>query len=108
MLLAIGLSALLWTMAARPMPVVSATVAVSAIESCALTADTDGPNQADLKWQAQLHTIGVVTESIWKSALVHVELGTARAPRAVDTALASSSPAPPSIPPFLRHTPLLI
>lgn len=81
---------------------------MSGVESSALTADTEGPSQTDLKWRAQLHTIGIVTESIWKSALVHVELGTARAPRAVDTALASSSLDPPSVPHYLRHTPLLI
>lgn len=110
--LAIGLSALLWTLSLRPNPVApgAAMVAMSGVESCQLTADTDGPSQADLKWIAQLHTIGIVTESIWKSALVHVELGATRAACSSDTVLAFSSPDPPlsSVPHYLRHTPLLI
>lgn len=109
--LAIGLSALLWAASARPSAVEPAGVmAISGVESCQLTADTDGPSQADLKWRAQLHTIGIVTESIWKSALVHVELGATRAACSVETVLAFSSPDPPlsSVPHYLRHTPLLI
>ncbi|MDP2319042.1 MAG: hypothetical protein Q8O42_06865 [Acidobacteriota bacterium] len=122
MLLAIGLSALLWTVSARPSPVEPAGVGNVASgfpvhrslgeggSRTSAEADPDGPSQADLKWRAQLHTIGVVTESIWTSALVHVELGATRAPRAVDTTLASSSSDPPlsSVPHYLRHTPLLI
>ncbi len=127
MLLAIGLSALLWTAAARPSPVEPADVgnvasgfpvhrslgeggSRTSAESCALSADTDGPSNADLKWLSQLQTIGIVTESNWKSALVHIELGATRSPRSVDISLAASSPDPPAAqaPHYLRHTPLLI
>ena len=125
LLLAIGLSALLWTVSVRPSPVDvasgfpvhrslgeggSRTAEVAAFIQTSATADTDGPSQADLKWRAQQHTIGVVTESIWKSALVHVELGATRAAHSGETVLAFSSPDPPlpSVPHYLRHTPLLI
>ncbi len=111
MLVAIGLSALLWTMSARQSPASPAgLVVMSGVESCQLTADPDGPSTTDLRWRARLHTIGVVTESIWKSALVHAELGASRAARVGEPALASSSPVPPlaSVPHYLRHTPLLI
>ncbi|MGE3490890.1 MAG: hypothetical protein AB7N29_12865 [Vicinamibacterales bacterium] len=125
-LLAIGLSALLWTAAARTAAVdvasgfsrtsASAVVDVASgfsrtsEETCALSSGTDSPSQSELKWLAQLHTIGIVTESIWKSSLVHVELGATRSPRSVDISLAATSPDPPaaSAPPYLRHTPLLI
>lgn len=111
MLVAIGLSALLWTAAARPASDLPGGItAMSGVESCALSADTDRPSNADLKWLSQLHTIGIVTESNWKSALVHVELGATRSARSVDISLAASSPDPPaaSAPHYLRHTPLLI
>ena len=125
LLLAIGLSALLWTVSARPSGnVASGFSRTSDVASgfpvhrslgeggsrTSAEADTDGPSQADLKWRAQLHTIGVVTESIWKSALVHSELGVSRAARPGESVLAFSSPDPPlsSVPHYLRHTPLLI
>jgi len=120
-LLAIGLSALLWTAAARTavgdvasgFPVhrsLGEGGSRTSAETCALAAGTDGPSQSELKWLAQLHAIGIVTESIWKSSLVHVELGATRSPRSVDISLAASPPDPPaaSAPPYLRHTPLLI
>ncbi|MDP2055190.1 MAG: hypothetical protein Q8L75_16255 [Acidobacteriota bacterium] len=128
--LALGLSALLWTVSAMPgagnvaSPDVASGFSRTNVASgpsvhrsldeggswTSAEADTDGPSQADLKWRAQQHTIGVVTESIWKSALVHVELGATRAAHSGDTVLAFSSPDPPlsSVPHYLRHTPLLI
>lgn len=111
LLLAIGVFTLLWTLGARTPANPSPGLLIGAAgESCALTADSDGPSQSELKWRAQLHTIGIVTESIWTSSLVHVELGGTPSPRTVDISLASSSPDPPaaSAPHYLRHTPLLI
>ncbi len=134
--LAIVLSALLWTVAAMPGVgnVASGFSRTSDVASdlgwtsdvasdfpvhrsiaeggrlISAEANPDGPSQADLKWRAQLHTIGIVTESIWKSASVHVELGATRAACPAETVLAFSSPDPPlaSVPHYLRHTPLLI
>jgi hypothetical protein len=111
MLLAIGLSALLWMADARTKSISpDDVVAMSGGESCVVAADSDGPSDADRQWRAQVHTIGVVTESIWKSSLIHVELGATRSSRSVDTTLASSSPDPsaPSASHYLRYTPLLI
>lgn len=121
LLLAISLSALLWTVAARPAVVdVASGVPVhrslgeggsqTSAEARVVAADTEEPSQSQLKWLAQVHTIGIVTESIWKSSLVHADLGGTRSPRTVDISLAANSPDPPAAPapPYLRHTPLLI
>ena len=111
MLLAIGLSALLWTVAAPTRPVPAAgMVAMSGVEACAVTADAPTPLDPDLQWRAEHDAIGPVTESVWKSALVHAALATTRTPQIFDTTLSVSAPDPPaaSAPPYLRHTPLLI
>ena len=111
MLLAIGLSALLWTVAARPATIpVHDIVSMSAAESCAVSADSPVPLDSDLQWRAEHDAIGPVTESVWKSAPVHAALAATRTPRLFDTVLTVSAPDPPAAeaPPYLRHTPLLI
>jgi hypothetical protein len=109
-LLAIGLSALLWTAAARTALVPPDNIITSGLESCLLAGDSHAPSDSDEQWRAQHHTIAAVTESIWKSALVHAELAATRSARPFDTVHAASSPDPPvrSAPHYLRHTPLLI
>jgi hypothetical protein len=110
-LLAIGLSALLWTAAARTGPVApDDIIASSGVGSCLVAGDSHSPSDSDLQWRAQHHTIAAVTESIWKSALVHAELAASGSARVFDAARAASSPDPPvrSAPHYLRHTPLLI
>jgi hypothetical protein len=111
MLLAIGLSALLWTVAARPgsIPVHDA-VAMSAAASDAVSADSPTPLDSDLQWRAAHDAIGPITESVWKSAPVHAALAATRIPHLFDTILIVSAPDPPAAaaPPYLRHTPLLI
>ena len=75
-----------------------------------MTIDSDEPGDADQQWRARQHTIAAVTDSIWKSALVHADLAATSSPGLFDTARAASSPDPPvrHTPHYLRHTPLLI
>jgi hypothetical protein len=78
---------------------------------CSLVAgDTHSPGESDQHWRAQHHTIAAVTESVWKSAVVHADLAASRTAMPFDVAPATSSPDPPvrSAPLYLRHTPLLI
>lgn len=111
MCLAIGLSALLWTAAARtgsapPDDIVTKLDA----GSCQLTGDSHRPGDSDRQWRAQQQTIAAVTESAWKSASMHAALGATLSPLVFEPSLAASSPDPPvrSALPYLRHTPLLI
>ena len=110
-LLAIGLSALLWTATARTgsVPPDDSTT-MSGVASSLLAGSSHGPGDSDQQWHAQHHTIAAVTESVWKSALVHADLAATPSRRAFDTARAPGSPDPPvrSAPHYLRHTPLLI
>ena len=111
MLLAIGLSALLWTAAARPETVPPGGISTMLdAGSCQLTGDSHCPSDSDRQWRAQQQTIAAVTESVWKTALVHAALAATPAPLVFEPSLAASSPDPPvrSALPYLRHTPLLI
>lgn len=110
-LLAIGLSALLWTAAARPETVPpGGIITMLDAGSCQLTGDSQRPGDSNRQWRAQQQTIAAVTESVWKNALVHAALAATPAPLVFEPSLAASSPDPPvcSTPPYLRHTPLLI
>lgn len=110
-LLAIGLSALLWTATAGTSSVLANDIlAMSDVESCRVAGDSHDPTDSDPQWRAQRHPIAPVTESVWKSAPVHAVLAATRTPRVFDAARLTSSPAPPlrSAPHYLRHTPLLI
>jgi hypothetical protein len=111
MFLAIVLSALLWTAATRTGAVSPDDVSTtSGAGSCLLAGDSQEPSDSDQQWRARHDTIAAVTESIWKSALVHAVLAATRSARDFDTAGEAGSPHPPlrSAPPYLRHTPLLI
>jgi hypothetical protein len=110
--LAIGLSALLWTATARTESVPQDDIiTMSDAGSCLLlSGDSHGSGDSGRQWRAQRHTIAAVTESIWKSPLVHAELAATPSARAFDIARAAGSPDPPvrPSPHQLRHTPLLI
>ena len=111
LLLAMGLSALLWTAAARTGSVPPDDIlTMSGVGSCLLAADSHGPSDSDQQWRARHHTIAAVTESVWKSAPVHAALAATPSAQAFETARAAGSPDPPvrSAPHYLRHTPLLI
>jgi hypothetical protein len=111
MLLAIGLSALLWTAGARPESDPRAGIITTIdVGSCQLAGDSHRPSDSDRHWRAQQQTIAAVTESVWKTALVHAALAATPAPLVFEPSLAASSPDPPvrSALPYLRHTPLLI
>lgn len=111
MLLAIGLSALLWTAAARPGTVPSdGIITMLDAGSCQLTGDSQRPSDSERQWRAQQQTIAAVTESDWKTALVHAALAATPLPLVFEPSLAASSPDPPvrSALPYLRNTPLLI
>ena len=113
MLIAIGLSALLWAGAAREgsLPPHDG-IAMSGAGPCLLTGDSHGPGDSDQHWRTQHHTVAAVTESLWKSALAGAALAPtpAIAALAFDPTRAASSPDPPvrSALHYLRHTPLLI
>lgn len=109
-IVSIAFAALLWASSVRTLPVPPHTiVTMAAAEACAVTGDS--PNRdSDQQWRAAHHAIAVVTESVWKSALVHAELSATPAARIFEVARSVSSPTPPasSAPHYLRHTPLLI
>jgi hypothetical protein len=107
--LAIGLSALLWTATARTGPVPQDDV-ITMSDAASVLSGSHGPGAPDKQWRARHHAIAAVTESIWKSALVHAELAAAPSACAFDAPRAASSPDPPVRPasPYLLHTPLLI
>jgi len=111
MRLAIGLFVLLWMADARAKSVpLDDVVPMSGGEFRVVAAGSDSPSDTGSQWRAPLHITGVVTESIWKFSLVHVELGATRSPRNVVTTFAASSPDPPapSASHYLRRIPLLI
>jgi len=109
-LLAIGVSALLWA-AARTAPAPADDIStMSAVGPCLLAGSSHGHSDSDQHWQAQRLTIAAVSESVWKSAPVHAALAAVLSARAVETAR-PSGPQHPSVrsgPVYLRHTPLLI
>jgi hypothetical protein len=111
MLLAIGLSAFLWTADARTRSVGSDHLStMSGAKAGQVAGDSDPSGDSDFQWRARQHTVAAVTESLWKSAPVHAAIAATPAPRSCDPEQAASSPDPPvrSALPYLRHTPLLI
>ena len=111
MLLAIGLSALLWTADARTRSVAcDHLVTMSGAKAGQVAGDSDKSGDSDFQWRANQHTVAAVTESVWKSAPVHAAIAATPAPRTFDPEQSASSPDPPvrSALPYLRHTPLLI
>jgi hypothetical protein len=111
LVIGLGLTALLWLATARSWPVpADDVVTMSGVESSQLAGEPHGPGGSDHQWRAGQHAIAAVTESAWKSALVHAELAATVSARTFDTRRAASSPDPPvrSALPYLRHTPLLI
>jgi len=108
--LALGLSALLWAAAvpSAPVPLDAATTTASA-EACAVAGESPD-RDSSRQWRNAHHAIAVVTESVWKSAPVHAELGATRITRLFEIACSVTCPDPPaaSAPHYLRHTPLLI
>jgi hypothetical protein len=110
-LLALGLAALLSTAAPRTASIPPAgTVSASAVEFCLMPGQSHAPFDSDQHWRPHHHTIATVTESVWKSALVHAEFAATPSARVFDPARLPGSPDPPvdSEPHYLRHTPLLI
>jgi hypothetical protein len=111
LVLAIGLSALLWTATARVESVPPDDIlTMSGVESSQSDVDSHPPGDSDQQWRARHHAIAAVTESVWKFAPVHAELAATCATRVFDTVCPASSPDPPVrvAPDYLRHTPLLI
>jgi hypothetical protein len=110
LLLAIGLSALLWATAARTGPAPSDVATTTGMAAHAVAGDSHDPSDSDQQWQNAHHAIAMVTESVWKSAPVHAGLSATRSSRVFELARTVSSPDPPvaSAPIYLRHTPLLI
>jgi hypothetical protein len=111
LILALGLSALLWATAARTAALASHDITtMSGAEACAVGGDAHGPSDPEQQWRNAHHAIAVVTESPWKSAPMHAELGATKIARIFEIARTVSSPDPPvaSTPLYLRHTPLLI
>ena len=114
MLVALGWSALVWAATAGapsgPAGPAHDAATMSVVAAAQLADHSPGPSDDDRQWRAQRHTIAAVTESVWKSGLVHADLAATPAAHPFDTSRAASSPDPPvrSTAPYLRHTPLLI
>ena len=109
--LALGLSALLWTATAGASSVpADAIVTTSEAALSQLASDPQGPNGSDQQWRAQRHTVAAVTESVWKDAMVHAGLAATPAALLSESTRPAGWPNPPvrSLPHYLRHTPLLI
>lgn len=110
LILALGLATLLWATAARTTPVSPHDIiAMSGVAAGAVAGDSSS-SDSERQWQNAHHAIAVVTESLWKSAPVHAGLGATRVARIFEIArsFSSSDPPAPSVPHYLRHTPLLI
>ena len=109
LILALGLSALLWAAASTgPLPSDAVNTTFRA-EACAVTSDSPDGDSGQ-QWRKAYHAIAVITGSVWKSAPVHAGLGSTRNARLVELARFVSAPDPPaaSTPHYLLHTPLLI
>lgn len=110
-LLAIGLSALMWAMNAGTRAVPPHDIfTMCGGGSCQLSGVSHTPGDSDQQWCGRHHTIAALTESVWKSAPVLVSLAAAPSARVFDATRAVSSSDPPErpAPPHLRPTPLLI
>jgi hypothetical protein len=110
LILALGLSALLWAAAPRTALVpLDAVMTMAAPDVCAVAGESPDRDSGQ-QWRNAHQSIAVVTESVWKSAPVHAELGATRITRRFEIACSVSCPDPPaaSAPHYLRHTPLLI
>lgn len=108
-ILALGLSALLWAAARTgPLPADAISTVVSS-EACAVTSDSPERDSGQ-QWRKAHQAIAVVTESVWKSVPVHAGLGSTRVAPLFELARFVSAPEPPaaSTPHYLLHTPLLI
>src|SRR5687768_10200102 len=79
LLIAIGLSILLWTASARR-DQTHGIATISGVESSAVSADPSTPVDSDLEWRAAHGALGPITESVWKSAPVHAALAAIRTP----------------------------
>jgi hypothetical protein len=111
MLLAIGLSMLLWTASARTSSSSPAGIfTLIGGEACQVAGGSHDSSDSDRQWRAQQHGLASVTESTWKSASTHAALSTTLSPLVFEPSRAASWPNPPvrSALPYLRHTPLLI
>jgi hypothetical protein len=108
-LLAIGLSALLWTAGARAATAPADIVTMSAAGSY-LTDGSQKPSDSDKQWHPPQRTIAAITESSWKSMPVQAAPAGTDLARVFEITSTGSSPGPtaPSTPLYLRHTPLLI
>jgi hypothetical protein len=110
-LLAIGVSLLLWAASVRTGGVPASDIPkMSGVESPLLVGAPEPPSETDEQWRAPYQSTVSVSESFWKSPQIHAELAAAPTPRLFDPAQVSRSPDPParSAPHYLRHTPLLI
>ena len=111
-LLAIGVSLLLWTASVRTGGVPASDIPkVSGVESPLLVgAPPQPPSDTDEGWRAPYQSTVSVSESFWKSPQLHAALAAAPTSPLFGPADVSRSPDPParSTPHYLRHTPLLI
>jgi hypothetical protein len=107
LLLAFGLSLLLWTTASPADAVLRQDVASMSGGACALVPDAGDTGGTDQQWRARHQTIAVTA---WKVVPVHAGLATALVLGPGDWSRRVSAPDPPvrPAPRYLRHTPLLI
>jgi hypothetical protein len=109
-LLAIGVSLLLWTLSVRTVGFPSGDIATMSAEAPLLVGAPQPASDTDEHWRAPHQPTVSVSGSFWTSPQFHAELATAPTARLFDSAHVSTPPDPParSAPHYLRHTPLLI
>jgi hypothetical protein len=107
-LLALCLSALLWTAGARTATGPTDILTLSAVGSY-LTDGSQQPPDSDKQWHPPQRTIAAIRESPWKAMPVQAAPAGTPLARVFEIAGAGNpGPTARSAPLYLRHTPLLI
>jgi hypothetical protein len=111
-LLAILFCAFLWATVAHVAPASSnAIITAAGADGCSQRNDPQSTGDSDRQWDARPHTNASITESVWKSPLVHAELASARCNDAFAATRNAELPAPRRsrpAPGHLLRIPLLI
>lgn len=108
-LLAIGLTVLLGTTAARTASAPPDIFSIAGVGTC-ISAPTHAPGDSDQQWHPAQRTTATVTESSWKSMAVQTGPTGTGLEHAFERALTGNAPRSlaRSALHYLRHTPLLI
>jgi hypothetical protein len=93
-----------WATVAQVVPASSeAIMTVVGADGCSRRNDPRSTGDSDRQWNAQHHTNASITESVWKSPLVHAELAGARCPDVFVAMRNADLPDPPRTRPAPGH-----